>query len=102
VIRIEYSASGAAQSCGAGRFTFAREGAPTRTQTHEWIDRYHRYCRAALSGRSDAGSGNGFFSTVLATDSDVRIDTGDFEITPVAARAADDDGPFWATNETDP
>ena len=32
VIRIEDSASGAAQSCGPGRFTFAREGAPTRTE----------------------------------------------------------------------
>jgi hypothetical protein len=44
----------------------------------------------------------GFSSTVLATDSDVPIDTGDFETTPVAARAADDDSPFCATNETDP
>ena len=66
------------------------------------IDRYHRCCRAVLSGRSDAGNGNGFSSTVLATDSDVPIDTGDFETTPVAARAADDDSPFCATNETDP
>ena len=37
VIRIEDSASGAAQSCGAGRFTFAREGAPTRTEAR--VDR---------------------------------------------------------------
>ena len=37
VIRIEDSASGAAQSCGAGRLTFAREGAPTRTEAR--VDR---------------------------------------------------------------
>jgi hypothetical protein len=96
VIRIEDSVSGAAQSCGAGRLTFAREGAPTRTGAR--VDRYHRCCRAVLSGRSDAGDGNGFFSTVLARDSGVPIDTGDFETTPVPARAADDDSPFCATN----
>jgi hypothetical protein len=70
-------------------------------QEHESIDRYHRCCRAVLTGRSDAGNRNGFSCTVFATDSDVPIDTGDFETTPVAARAADD-SPFCATNETDP
>jgi hypothetical protein len=37
VIRVEDSASGAAQSCGARRLTFAREGAPTRTKAR--VDR---------------------------------------------------------------
>jgi single-strand DNA-binding protein len=48
-----------------------------------------------LGGREDAGSGNGngFSSSVRATESDVPIDTGDFETTPVAA-GADDDIPF--------
>jgi|SRR5947209_7470088 len=45
-------------------------------------------------GRDDAGSGNGFSSSVPTTESDVPIDTGDFESTPVAAGAADDDIPF--------
>ncbi len=46
-----------------------------------------------LGGRDDAGNGNGFSSSVAA-ESDVPIDTGDFETAPVAARAADDDIPF--------
>jgi single-strand DNA-binding protein len=46
-----------------------------------------------LGGRDDAGSGNGFSSSVRATESDVPIDTGDFEAAPVAA-GADDDIPF--------
>jgi single-strand DNA-binding protein len=46
-----------------------------------------------LGGREDAGNGNGFSSGVRDTDSDVPIDTGDFERTPVSA-AADDDIPF--------
>ncbi len=46
-----------------------------------------------LGGRDDAGNGNGFSSSVRATESDVPIDTGDFETAPVAA-AADDDIPF--------
>ena len=46
-----------------------------------------------LGGRDDAGSGNGFSSSVRATESDVPIDTGDFETAPVAA-GADDDIPF--------
>ena len=47
-----------------------------------------------LGGREDAGNGNGFSSSVRATESDVPIDTGDFESTPVATGAADDDIPF--------
>jgi single-strand DNA-binding protein len=47
-----------------------------------------------LGGREDAGNGNGFSSSVRATESDVPIDTGDFETAPVTAGAADDDIPF--------
>jgi single-strand DNA-binding protein len=47
-----------------------------------------------LGGRDDAGNGNGFSSSVQAAESDVPIDTGDFEPTPVAAGAAEDDIPF--------
>jgi single-strand DNA-binding protein len=48
-----------------------------------------------LGGRDDAGNGgNGFSSSARATESDVPIDTGDFETAPVAAGAADDDIPF--------
>ena len=97
VIRIADSASGAAQSCGPGRLPSRAREHPLE-QKHESIDRYHRCWRAVLSGRSDAGNGNGFSSAVLATDSDVPIGTGDFETTPVA----DDDSPFCATDETDP
>jgi single-strand DNA-binding protein len=49
-----------------------------------------------LGGREDAGNGNGngFSSSVRATESDIPIDTGDFEAAPVAAGVADDDIPF--------
>jgi single-strand DNA-binding protein len=47
-----------------------------------------------LGGRDDAGNGNGFSSSSQATESDIPIDTGDFEAAPVAAGAADDDIPF--------
>jgi single-strand DNA-binding protein len=48
-----------------------------------------------LGGRDDAGNGNGFSSSVRTAESDVPIDTGDFEAAPVAAGAtADDDIPF--------
>ena len=43
-----------------------------------------------LGGREDAGNGNGFSSSVRATESDVPIDTGDFDRAPVAAGADDD------------
>jgi single-strand DNA-binding protein len=46
-----------------------------------------------LGGRDDAGNGNGFSSSVRATESDVPIDTGDFDRAPVTA-GADDDIPF--------
>lgn len=47
-----------------------------------------------LPGRDDAGNGNGFSSSVRASESDVPIDTGDFEAAPVGAAVADDDIPF--------
>jgi single-strand DNA-binding protein len=49
-----------------------------------------------LGGRDDAanGNGNGFSSSVRATESDVPIHTGDFETAPVAAGVAEDDIPF--------
>jgi single-strand DNA-binding protein len=49
-----------------------------------------------LGGRDDAGggNGNGFSSGVRATESDVPIDTGDFEAAPVAAGAVEEDIPF--------
>jgi single-strand DNA-binding protein len=46
-----------------------------------------------LGGRDDAGNGNGFSSSARAPESDVPIDTGDFERTPVGA-SADEDIPF--------
>ena len=46
-----------------------------------------------LGGRDDAGNGNGFSSSARAAESDVPIDTGDFERTPVGA-GADEDIPF--------
>jgi single-strand DNA-binding protein len=47
-----------------------------------------------LGGRDDAGNGNGFSSGARAPESDIPIDTGDFEATPVGAGVADDDIPF--------
>jgi len=48
-----------------------------------------------LGGRDDAGNGNGFSSSIAPTESDVPIDTDDFETAPVGAgAAADDDIPF--------
>ena len=47
-----------------------------------------------LGGRDDAGNGNGFSASAQATESDVPIDTGDFERTPVSAAGSDDDIPF--------
>jgi single-strand DNA-binding protein len=49
-----------------------------------------------LGGREDAGSGNGngYSSGIQAPESDVPIDTGDFQTTPAAASTADDDIPF--------
>jgi len=47
-----------------------------------------------LGSREDAGNGNGFSSSVRATESDVPIDTGDFESAPSGGAAADEDIPF--------
>jgi len=49
-----------------------------------------------LGGRDEAsnGNGNGFSSSARAQESDVPIDTGDFETSPVGAGVADDDIPF--------
>lgn len=47
-----------------------------------------------LGGRDDAGGGNGFSSGMRPTESDVPIDTGDFEPAAVPAAASDDDIPF--------
>ena len=49
-----------------------------------------------LGGRDDAGNGNGngFSSSVRAAESDVPIDTADFETAPAGGAAADDDIPF--------
>jgi single-strand DNA-binding protein len=46
-----------------------------------------------LGGRDDAGNGNGFSSSARAAESDVPIDTGDFDRTPVSA-GTDEDIPF--------
>lgn len=46
-----------------------------------------------LGGRDDAGNGNGFSSNVRATESEIPIDSSDFETAP-AAGGADDDIPF--------
>jgi single-strand DNA-binding protein len=48
-----------------------------------------------LGGRDDAGNGNGngFSSSAPASESDVPIDTGDFEAAPVGG-GGDDDIPF--------
>jgi single-strand DNA-binding protein len=47
-----------------------------------------------LGGRDDAGNGNGFSSSARPTETDVPIDTGDFETAPASTAAADDDIPF--------
>lgn len=47
-----------------------------------------------LGGRDDAGSGNGFSGGVQPAQSDVPIDTDDFESSPVGTAAGEDDIPF--------
>jgi single-strand DNA-binding protein len=74
-----------------------------RLQWREWTDKDNGQKRQAvdivadtvqfLGGRDDAGNGNGFSSSARTTESDVPIDTGDFERTPVGA-GADEDIPF--------
>ena len=46
------------------------------------------------AGAGNGGGGNGYSSNARPAESDVPIDTGDFERTPVAANTSDDDIPF--------
>ena len=73
-----------------------------RLQWREWTDKEGQKRQSVdivadsvqfLGGRDDAGNGNGFSSGARATESDVPIDTGDFEGAPAAA-GADEDIPF--------
>jgi single-strand DNA-binding protein len=73
-----------------------------RLQWREWQDREGNKRQSVdiiaesvqfLGGRDDAGNGNGFSSSARAAESDVPIDTGDFERTSVSA-GADEDIPF--------
>jgi single-strand DNA-binding protein len=75
-----------------------------RLQWREWTDKEGQKRQSVdivadsvqfLGGREDAGggNGNGFSSGARATESDVPIDTGDFERAPVGA-GADEDIPF--------
>jgi single-strand DNA-binding protein len=73
-----------------------------RLQWREWTDKEGNKRQSVdivadsvqfLGGREDGGNGNGFSSSARAQESDVPIDTGDFERTPVGA-GADDDIPF--------
>ena len=75
-----------------------------RLQWREWQDQQGNKRQSVdivaesvqfLGGRDDAGAGNGngFSSSARASESDVPIDTGDFDRTPVGA-GSDDDIPF--------
>ncbi len=75
-----------------------------RLQWREWTDQQGNKRQSVdivaesvqfLGGRDDAGAGNGngFSSSARAAESDVPIDTGDFDRTPVGA-GSDDDIPF--------
>ena len=75
-----------------------------RLQWREWTDKDGNKRQSVdiiaesvqfLGGREDGGNGNGngFSSSARAAESDVPIDTGDFERTPVGA-SADEDIPF--------
>jgi single-strand DNA-binding protein len=73
-----------------------------RLQWREWTDKEGQKRQSVdivadsvqfLGGRDDAGNGNGFSSGARASESDVPIDTGDFERAPVGA-GADEDIPF--------
>ncbi|HEY2320253.1 MAG TPA: single-stranded DNA-binding protein [Solirubrobacteraceae bacterium] len=85
---------------------FLSKGRPVavdgRLQWREWTDKDGNKRQSVdiiaesvqfLGGREDAGNGNGFSSSARAQESDVPIDTGDFERTPAGA-GADDDIPF--------
>jgi single-strand DNA-binding protein len=77
-----------------------------RLRWREWDDKTSGQKRQAvdiiaetvqfLGSREDsgAGNGNGFSSTVRAAESDVPIDSGDFQPAAVSSGAADDDIPF--------
>ena len=86
---------------------FLRKGRPVaidgRLRWREWTTQEGQKRQAVdiiadtvqfLGGRDDAGNGNGFSSSARATESDVPIETSDFEPAPVAAGAAEDDIPF--------
>ena len=73
-----------------------------RLQWREWTDKEGNKRQSVdiiaesvqfLGGRDDSGNGNGFSSSARAQESDVPIDTGDFERTPVGT-GADEDIPF--------
>jgi len=75
-----------------------------RLQWREWQDKEGNKRQSVdiiaesvqfLGSREDGGNGsaNGFSSSARAAESDVPIDTGDFERTPVGA-GADEDIPF--------
>ena len=65
-----------------------REWTATKGQKRQAVDIIAESVQF-LGGRDDAGNGNGngYSSSVRAADSDVPIDTGDFERTPVSAAA---------------
>jgi single-strand DNA-binding protein len=78
-----------------------------RLNWREWTDTQSGQKRQAvdiiaetvqfLGGGNDAGgsgNGSGFSSSVRATESDVPIDSGDFQPASVGSNAADDDIPF--------
>jgi single-strand DNA-binding protein len=85
---------------------FLSKGRPVaidgRLQWREWTDKEGNKRQSVdiiaesvqfLGGRDDPGNGNGFSSSAQAQESDVPIDTGDFERTPVGG-GADEDIPF--------
>ncbi len=75
-----------------------------RLQWREWTDQQGNKRQSVdiiaenvqfLGGREDGGNGNGYASSARTAESDVPIDTADFERNPVGAgAAADDDIPF--------
>jgi single-strand DNA-binding protein len=95
-----------AQGENCGRYLAKGRGVAVdgRLQWREWQDQQGNKRQSVdivaesvqfLGGRDDAGAGNGngFSSSPRAAESDVSIDTGDFDRTPVAA-GSDDDIPF--------
>jgi single-strand DNA-binding protein len=71
-----------------------REWTTQEGQKRQAVDIIADSVQFLAGGRDDAGNGNGYSSGAPATSSDVPIDSRDFETTPVAAGAADDDIPF--------